>query len=328
MKKLRIGILGVSNHFIKRIIIPLTNSTNCTPFAIASRTTDNAAQAAKEFNIPVIHNNYQAILDDPNVDAVYIPLPNHIHAEWVIKSLKAGKPVLCEKPLAMNLHEAETMIKESEKTRVPLMEAFMFRFHPTWIHVRDLVRTNQLGKINYIHTSFSYNNPSPSNIRNIAAYGGGSLMDIGCYAISAPRFILNREPLRVMSLISTHPEFKTDMQTSGLLDFGESRATFHVSTTAEPFQKVDIIGTSGSVTIPIPFNTYVDTPSSIIVNTGMGSREIIFPVSNPYQLMFEEFASSVIENKSVPLPLSDAINNMKIIDAIRKSSEYNNWVDL
>lgn len=328
MKKLNIGILGVSNHFIKRIILPLTNSNYCALYAISSRNVNHAIQAAKEFNIPVVHKTYQAILDDSNVDAVYVPLPNHMHAEWVIKSIKSGKPVLCEKPLAMNFAEAEMMALESEKTGVPLMEAFMYRFHPTWVHIRNLVRTNQLGKINYIHTSFSYNNTSASNIRNIAAYGGGALMDIGCYAVSVPRFILNQEPIRVMSLTSIHPEFKTDMHTSGILDFGEARASFHVSTLSEPFQKVDIIGTAGSVTIPIPFNTYVDTPSSIIVNSAMGPREISFPISDPYQLMFDAFAEAIINKENVPLPVSDALNNMKIIDAIRKSTETNNWINL
>lgn len=328
MKKLNIGILGVSNHFIKRIVLPLTNSRNCIPYAIASRNSEHAREAAREFNIPVSHNNYQALLDDANVDAVYIPLPNHLHAEWVLKALRAGKPVLCEKPLALDQKEAQTLVHESEKTGVPLMEAFMYRFHPTWVHLRNLIRTNQMGNINYIHTSFSYNNPSPSNIRNIAAYGGGALMDIGCYALSVPRFLLNQEPVRVVAHTTRHPEFGTDMHTSGLLDFGEARASFHVSTLSEPFQKVDIIGTAGSVTVPIPFNTYVDTPSSIIVNTGMGSREITFPVSDPYQLMFEAFSDAILSGAPVPLPLSDAVNNMRVIDAVRESSENNSWISL
>lgn len=328
MKKLNIGILGVSNHFIKRIILPIANSRNCIPFAIASRNSEIAQEAAREFNIPVSHQNYQALLDDANVDAVYIPLPNHLHAEWVLKALRAGKPVLCEKPLALDQKEAQTLVNESEKTGVPLMEAFMYRFHPTWVHLRNLIRTNQLGSINYIHTSFSYNNPSPTNIRNIAAYGGGALMDIGCYAISVPRFLLNQEPARVVAHTTRHPEFGTDMHTSGLLDFGEARASFHVSTLSEPFQKVDVIGTAGSVTVPIPFNTYVDTPSSIIVNTGMGSREIIFPVSDPYLLMFEAFSDAILSGTPVPLPLSDAVNNMRVIDAVRESSETSSWISL
>lgn len=328
MKKLNIGILGVSNHFIKRIVLPLSKAQNCQPYAIASRNEDSAKRAAEEFNIPVVHTNYQELLNDKLVDAVYIPLPNHMHAEWVIKALSAGKPVLCEKPLALNFAEAQTMVQASEKTGIPLMEAFMYRFHPLWIHVKNLVRTNQLGPINYIHTSFSYNNASPSNIRNIAAYGGGALMDIGCYAISVPRFILNREPLRVLSQTTLHPDFATDMHTSGLLDFGEARASFHVSTLSEPFQKVDIVGSAGSVTIHVPFNTYVDTPSSITINTGQGSREVVFPVSDAYQLMFDAFSESVIKQIPVPTPLADALNNMKVIDAIRLSADTNNWVKM
>lgn len=328
MKKLNIGILGISNHFIKRIILPLSNSRNCIPYAIASREPAKARETASEFHISVAHKNYQSLLDDANIDAVYIPLPNHLHAEWVVKALHAGKPVLCEKPLAMDLQQTEMLTEVSEKTGVPLMEAFMYRFHPSWIHTRNMIRTNQLGKINYIHTAFSYNNPSPVNIRNIAAYGGGALMDIGCYAISAPRFLLGQEPVRVVSHTTLHPEFGTDMHTSGLLDFGETRASFHVSTLSEPFQKVDIIGTAGSVTIPVPFNTYVDTPSSIVVNSGMGMREIVFPVCDPYQLMFEAFADALLSGTPVPLPLSDAVNNMRVIDAVRESIQTNAFISL
>jgi predicted dehydrogenase len=328
MKKLKIGILGTSNHYLKRIVLPLKGTQYCESYAIGSRNIDKAADVAREFDIPLWYGSYDAVLEDDNVDMIYIPLPNHLHKEWVKKSIKAGKPVLCEKPLGMNTEEAKEMIKMAQDAGVPLMEGFMYMFHPMWQHARDIVRTNQIGDIQYIHTSFSYNNPSPSNIRNIPEYGGGALMDIGCYAISVPRFIFGREPLRVMALQTGHPAFGTDMHTSAIMDFNGPRATFTVSTTSQAFQKVDIVGTSGSITVHIPFNTYVDVPAKITVVDGIGTREVEFPVSNAYGLMFDAFAKAVIDGSSIPVPGVDAINNMIVVDAVRKSAETDGWVKI
>ncbi|WP_026474351.1 Gfo/Idh/MocA family protein [Alkaliflexus imshenetskii] len=328
MKKLKIGVLGVSNHFIKRIALPLQKTSNCHIYAIASRQRLKAESVADDFNIPLVCNNYEDLISHPDVDAIYNPLPNHLHAEWTIKALEQGKPVLCEKPLGMDEAEAKKMADVSNITGIPVMEAFMYKFHPMWQHTRNLIKTNQIGNISYIHTSFSYNNPSETNIRNNKDFGGGALMDIGCYAISVPRFLLDKEPLRVLAQSITHPDFGTDMHTSGLLDFGSARASFHVSTMSEPFQKVDIVGTAGSITIHIPFNSYVDVPSTITVNTGQGSRDVNFPVSDAYGLMFDAFAKALINGEKMPNPLSDAIGNMNVIDTIRKSAEIGSWVSI
>jgi predicted dehydrogenase len=328
MKKIKMGVLGVSNHLIKRIILPLQQLSNCTIVAIASRESDKASQLAGEYNIPVVCKSYNDLLANAEVDAVYIPLPNHLHAEWAIKAMEAGKPVLCEKPLGMDVSEAKKMSLVSQKSGIPLMEGFMYKYHPLWKHVKNIVKTGQIGSIVYIHTSFSYNNPSPSNIRNIKEFGGGGLMDIGCYAVSVPRFITGLEPVKVMSLISEHPEFGTDMHTSGILDFGISRASFHVSTASEPFQKVDIVGSSGSITIHIPFNTYVDVPSSINVSTNQGSRNVEFPVCDPYGLMFEEFSYALLNKRPMTITILDAINNMVVIDALRTSAVSGAWVKI
>lgn len=326
MKKLKIGILGTSNHYLKRIVLPLKDTQFCESYAIGSRNIEKAADVAREFEIPLWYGSYDAVLEDANVDMVYIPLPNHLHKEWVEKAINAGKPVLCEKPLGMNAVEAEEMIKMAQDAGVPLMEGFMYMFHPMWQHARDIVRTKQIGDIQYIHTSFSYNNPSPSNIRNIPEYGGGALMDIGCYAISISRFIFGREPERIMAHQTKHPEFGTDMHSSGIMDFGGQRATFNVSTTSQAFQRVDIVGTSGRITIHIPFNTYVDVQAKITVVDGIGTREVEFPVSNAYGLMFDAFAKAVLDGSAIPVPGIDAINNMKVVDAVRKSAETDGWV--
>lgn len=328
MKKLKIGILGTSNHFSKRIVLPLKDTNHCSSYAIGSRNIEKAETMAKAYDIPMWYGSYDAVLNDPDVDVIFIPLPNHMHKEWVDKALEAGKPVLCEKPLGMNAAEAQEMIDKAQNADVPLMEGFMYRFHPMWQHARDIVRTKQIGNIQYIHTSFSYNNPSPSNIRNIPEYGGGALMDIGCYAISVPRFILEAEPRRAMAFVSEHPEFGTDMHTSGILDFNGSRATFSVSTTSQAFQRVDIVGSSGSITIHVPFNTQVDIPAKITVTDGIGTRDVEFPVCNAYGLMFDAFAWAVRESQPVPIPGADAVNNMKVIDAIRRSADRGEWIVL
>ncbi|MDG5799415.1 Gfo/Idh/MocA family oxidoreductase [Marinilabiliaceae bacterium ANBcel2] len=328
MEKLKFGILGVSNHFLKRIILPLKECKHCMPYAIASRNPDKAKEIADKFDIPVAIENYQELLETPGVNAIYIPLPNHLHFDWTIKSIKQGTPVLCEKPLAMNFEEAQTMAEISSSNNIPLMEGFMYKFHPMWIHVKNIIKTNQIGNITYINSSFSYNNPSASNIRNIKEYGGGALMDIGCYTISVPRFLLDKEPKKVVSLISRHPDFDTDMHTSAIMDFGDTRATFNVSTLSQPFQTVDIIGTGGSITVHIPFNTYVDTKSYITVNTSQGSRKVEFTVEDAYKNMFDQFAYSIINQKEMPLSLDDSVKNAKVTDAVLKSAETGKWVNI
>ncbi len=325
---LKIGILGTSNHFLKRLVLPLQEAKYCESYAIGSRSIEKAEQMAKEFDLPLWFGSYQAVIDSPEVEMIYIPLPNHLHREWVLKAIDAGKPVLCEKPLGMNAAEAREMVTKAQEAAVPLMEGFMYRFHPQWQHARDIVRTNQIGTIRYIHTSFSYNNPDPGNIRNQPESGGGALMDIGCYAISVARFIFGREPVRVLSLITRHPEFGTDQHTSGILDFDGPRSTFSVSTTAHPFQIVDIVGSSGSITIHIPFNTFVDVPAQITVSDGLGQRRVEFPPANPYGLMMDAFARAVSQNLPIPINGLDAINNMKVIDAISKSALSGDWASI
>ncbi|WP_291855858.1 Gfo/Idh/MocA family oxidoreductase [Marinilabilia sp.] len=325
MKKLKIGILGTSNHYLKRIVLPLQDTEYCESYAIGSRNIKKAESMARDFNIPLWYGSYQAVLNDADVDMVYIPLPNHMHKEWVEKCIEAGKPVLCEKPLGMNAAEAQKITEKAQEAGILLMEGFMYMFHPMWKYARDIIRTQQIGDVQYIHTAFSYNNPSPTNIRNIPEYGGGALMDIGCYAISVPRFIMGEEPSQVMSLQTAHPDFGTDMHSSAIMDFGGPRATFTVSTAAQAFQKVDIVTNGGSITIHIPFNTYVDVPAQMTVTDGMGTRIIEFAPSNAYGLMFDAFADAVINNKQLPVSPQDAINNMKVIDAVRKSAETKKW---
>ncbi len=325
MQKIKIGVLGVSNHFIKRIVLPIQQLEDIELHAIASRSEIKAHELAKEFNIPNSFGSYQQLLDNKNIDAVYIPLPNHLHAEWIKKTADSGKHILCEKPLCLNTDEAKEAIEYAQKKGVLLMEAFMYKFHPQWQLVKDIIRTNNIGQINYIHTSFSYNNPSPTNIRNIVEYGGGAIRDIGCYAISVPRFLMNKEPIQVVSQISKHPEFKTDMLSSALMDFGGTRASFHVSTTSDNYQRVEIIATSGHIVIHLPFNTYPDTSAKVTIQSAIGSREVGFDPVDQYGLMFSKFAQTIINKSTLPFSADDALLNQKVMDAIFRSAATNRW---
>ncbi|WP_066630216.1 Gfo/Idh/MocA family protein [Labilibacter marinus] len=325
MKKLKVGVLSTSNHLVKRIVLPLQNTKNCEIYAIASRDIKKAQQFAEDFNIQIVHESYQNIIDDPSVDIVYIPLPNHLHLEWVKKAANAGKHILCEKPIALNTEEAIKCFDVAKKNNVLLMEAFMYKFHPQWQHAKNTVKTKQIGDITYIRSSFAYSNPSPSNIRNIKGFGGGALMDIGCYAISVPRFILDMEPQKVISLQQTHQEFNTDFLSSGILDFNGIHASYTVGTLSQPNQSVEIIGTGGSIKIEIPFNTYVDTKAVIEISTPQGLRNVVFDAEDQYGLMFDAFAEAIINKGNSPINIEDAINNMKVIDAVSLSATSQQW---
>ena len=246
----------------------------------------------------------------------------------VEKAAIAGKHILCEKPIALNASQAQACLNICAQNNVLLMEAFMYKFHPQWMYARDIVRTNQIGEIKYINSSFAYNNPAPNNIRNIKQYGGGALMDIGCYTISVPRFIIGKEPIRVFSTQQIHNEFETDTLSSAIMDFEGIHATFNVSTLSHPNQYVEIVGSAGRIRIEIPFNTYVDVEATMLVSTGQGDRTIQFDVCDQYGLMFDAFSESIINKKPVPFSPQDAINNMKVIDAIFKSSQSNQWESL
>ncbi|MGQ1788266.1 Gfo/Idh/MocA family protein [Saccharicrinis sp. GN24d3] len=325
MKKIKIGVLGVSNHLIKRIVLPLQNTKNCEIYAIASRNAIKAQQFANEFGIERVHDSYEVLLEDPDIDFVYIPLPNHLHLKWVKKAAMAKKHVLCEKPIALDTKQAQECVDIANKNGVKLMEAFMYKFHPLWIHVKDMVRTNQIGKIMYINASFAYNNPAPDNIRNKKDFGGGAVMDIGCYAISVPRFLLDQEPDQVISIHQKHNEFHTDTLSSAILDFNGTHASYTVSTLSHANQYVEVIGSSGRIRVHIPFNTYVDTRAEILVSTGQGDRTVTFEVCDQYGLMFDAFATSIINNSPTPVNVSDAVNNMKVIDALFRSNETRKW---
>ncbi len=326
MNKLRIGVLGVSGHFLKRIVLPLAHSKEVTFTAIASRNIEKAKSTASRYFIEKHYDSYEKLLADPNIDAIFIPLPNHMHLEWIKKCINAKKHVLCEKPLTMNNDEMIELRSFMQGKEYQLMEAFMYRFHPKWIEAKKLIDQHYIGDVTTIHTIFSYNNHDASNIRNIKEYGGGALMDIGCYAINTARFILNKAPLRVSSLITTHKTFKTDTITSAILDFGDSRALFTVSTTSFPQQEVKIYGTEGTLTITIPFNDISELEGKLLFENNETKKIIKIAKTNQYLLMFDEFAKAIKYKKEMPISIEDSAQNMRVIDAIFASAKSNSWV--
>ncbi|MFC1650799.1 Gfo/Idh/MocA family protein [Candidatus Latescibacterota bacterium] len=325
MKPVRWGILSTAKIFTKAFLVPMQKSETSELYGISSRNADKAKEAAAACGIPNHYSSYEAMLADASIEAVYIPLPNNMHLEWIKKSADAGKHILCEKPLTLNAEEAREAAEHCKSKGVLLMEAFMYRYHPQWKRAKEIVATGNIGAVKSVNTVFSYNNNDPKNIRNIPELGGGALYDIGCYAISVARFIFGREPVKAVSLINRHSDFKTDALTSGILDFEDGHSVFTVGTLNFPCQQVDIIGTGGSIHINIPFNTHTDVPAEMTVVTGVGSREVKFHPADQYGLQVDAFSKAVRNGNPEPTSIEDAVNNMSVIDAIFKSEKSGGW---
>lgn len=324
--KLKMGVLGCSGHYVKRVAIPLLESLLVEPYAIASRDLNKSQEFAKKWGFSKAYGSYEDLLKDPEVDFIYNPLPNHLHLEWIKKAADAGKPMLCEKPLTLNAKEAKEAAGYCAKRKVPLMEAFMYRFHPQWQRAKDLIRCGEIGTPMSTHCIFTYNNHDPKNIRNIADFGGGALLDIGCYAVSSARFVMEKEPERVFCTIQRDPEFKTDILVSGILDFGAGRrSTFTVGTQLFSMQRFDAYGTGGALSIEVPFNMYGDISGRIQVATDVGRRLVETEIVDQYLLEFDSFARALLEKQEVPTPVADALMNMAVLDALKKSSETGTW---
>jgi len=325
MEKLKIGVLGTSKHLVGSILLPLSKSDTVQIVAIGSRDIEKAKDLAKNWDIPKAYGSYEEVLEDKDIEAIYIPLPNHLHFEYIEKAAKAGKHVICEKPLTLNEEETKDLFDIRDKYQVKIMEAFMYGFHPKWKMVKELMKVNGIGDVNAIHTIFTYGNNDLKNIRNIKEYGGGALMDIGCYAISTARYILNREPEKVIGLVEYSDATQTDILTSAIMDFGKARAIFTVSTSLFPAQEVKIYGTGGTVEVMIPFNDNYDCKGRVVVKTGQGERIVEFEPVNQYDEMFTAFALAIKEDKPVPISLEDSYMNSRIIDQIFTSGQSGLW---
>jgi predicted dehydrogenase len=324
---LRWGILSTAGIAAEKTIPGIRRAARCEVVAIGSRDEARARALADRYGIARVHGSYDALLADPDVDAVYVPLPNHLHAEWTIAAARAGKHVLCEKPLAMTVAVAEQMVDACRAEGVVLMEAFMYRLHPSWVAVRELVAAGRIGRLTAVNSWFSYYNDDPANIRNVRAYGGGALFDIGCYSVNLSRMLFGSEPARVEASIVRDPASGVDVLTSGILEFAGGVATFTCSTRAEPDQQVHVYGTTGRISIGIPFNIPPDRPTLVHVTAGgdppvaPATETLTFAAADPYAVEAERFAEAVLDGRPVPTPPEDAVANLRVIERLFEAAE-------
>jgi predicted dehydrogenase len=328
-EKVKWGVLGVAKIAIEKVIPGMNRSDSTEVTAIASRELNRAQDAANALGLPRAFGSYEELLDDPEIEAVYNPLPNHLHVPWTLKAAEVGKHVLCEKPLALSAHEAKSLIEVRDRTGVIIEEAFMVRTHPQWLAVRDLIGEGRIGDLRAIQGFFSYYNTDPDNIRNIPEMGGGGLMDIGCYPITTSRFVVREEPLRVIGLMEYDPEMEIDRLTSGILEFSSVQSSFVCSTQLVPHQTMGFFGTKGRIEIEIPFNAPPDRPCRIWIDDGdlFGRNRIMeeFPLCDQYTVQGDLFSRAVRGDGEPPVSLEDSVKNMAVIDAIVRSAEGGQW---
>lgn len=323
--KVRWGVLGVARIATEKVIPAMQRGQLSTVAAIASRDGARAEAAAARLGVPRAFGSYEALIASPDIDAVYIPLPNHLHVEWSTRAAERGKHVLCEKPIALTAAHTRELIAVRDRTGVQIQEAFMVRTHPQWLTALSLVREGRIGELRSMLAHFSYYNDDPANIRNVPALGGGGLLDIGCYLINTGRFIFGREPVRVSGLVDRDPVLGVDRLTSMLLDFGVGQLAGTCGTQVVPYQRVHIFGTRGHIEIEIPFNAPPDRPCRIVLDQtaarGVESRTIEIEICDQYTIQGDEFSRAVLESRPVSAPLEDSLANMACIEAVFRSAE-------
>jgi predicted dehydrogenase len=328
--KVKWGVLGVAS-IARRKVIPAMQAGEFSEIAgIASRDLGRAQEAARQFGIAKAYGTYEELLRDPEIEAIYNPLPNDLHVPWSIKAMEAGKHVLCEKPIGLNAAEAKKLLAARDRTGMKCGEAFMVRTHPQWLRARELVRSGKIGQLRAIMASFSYFDRELHSIHNNLAGGGGALLDIGCYPINTSRFIFGEEPARVVGLVERDPEMKIDRLTSAILDYPSGQAIFTCGTQLVYHQSMEIFGTQGRIVLNIPYSAPLNLPTDILVDLGRAgsdnhvSTETI-PACNQYIIQGDAFSKAIRDNGEVPVPLEDAIKNMAVIDAVFRSSVSGQW---
>jgi predicted dehydrogenase len=318
----RWGVLSTAKIGIEKVIPATAAAARCEVVAIASRDLGRAQAAASGLGIARAFGSYEELLADPDVDAVYNPLPNHLHADLTIAAAVAGKHVLCEKPLATTAADAELMIQACEAEGVLLMEAFMYRLHPTWEAVRELLASGRIGELRVVQSWFSYFNDDPNDIRNIVDAGGGALYDIGCYCVNLSRMLFGAEPTRIQGSVTRDPAMGIDTLTSGILGFDFGMATFTCGIRAEPDQRAHVYGTNGRISLEIPFNIPPDRPTRVFVTAGgdppvrPDTQVLTLEPANEYTIQAERFAAAVLDRTPVPIPPSDAVGNLRVIEGL------------
>ena len=331
--KIKWGILGNATIARKCVIPAISKSTNGLVHALASQHPKNAEPLADEYNITHLYPRYESVLKDKHVDAVYIPLPNHLHKEWTISALNAGKHVLCEKPLACNANEAREMANVASKNGLHLMEALMYRFHPRSRHIHQIIRDGEIGTLRFVRVSFCFhmgeeNLKKKDNIRLKKKMGGGALLDVGCYGVSVARWIMGENPEKVQATSHYNSE-GIDIHTAGILYFRNGGlATVEASFVSSLQQTYTIVGEEGS--IELPHNAFIPWEKDAeflyrIRNDEVGQRKII-PGADEYRLMVEHFSDTIIYGTSPSVSIRDSIRNMRVLDALAESARSGRMV--
>ena len=328
--KVKWGVLGAASIALRRVIPGMQKGAWSEIAAIASRDAHKAKDAAKKLGIPTAYGSYEALLADPEIEAIYNPLPNHLHVPWSMKAAEAGKHVLCEKPLSLTVAEAKILLAARERCGVKIGEAFMVKTHPQWLRTRELIHKGVIGELRAMVGAFSYFNRDPKNVRHVPEWGGGGLMDIGCYPITTSRWIFGEEPVRVAGVLEMDTDFGTDRLASGMLEFPSGQAVFTCGTQLVPYQRMQFLGTKGRIEIKIPFNAPNDRPCEILVDDGRdvfgsGITTEMIPTCDQYTLQGDAFSKAIREGGEVPVPVEDAIANMAVIEAIFLAAETGRW---
>jgi predicted dehydrogenase len=330
MRKIKWGVLGAAKIAVEKVIPAMQGGDVTQVVAIASRDAGRARAASATLGIPKSYGSYEALIADPEIEAIYNPLPNHLHLPWTQAAAEAGKHVLCEKPIGLTAADARALIAVRDRTGVHIQEAFMVRTHPQWTRAVDICRSGRLGDLRAYVGVFSYFNDDVSNIRNVVQWGGGGLMDIGCYLIITSRMIFGEEPRRVMALIARDPVSGVDTLTSLMLDFPSGQAVGCCSTRMVPHQRVQIFGTAGKLEIEIPFNAPPDRPCRMSLDIdgdlfGRGAEAIEIPTCDQYRIQGDLFSRAILDDTPVPYPLEMSVSNMTIIDAAFRSATTGRW---
>jgi predicted dehydrogenase len=330
-QKVAWGVLSTAKIGVEKVIPAMQKGSSTEIRAIASRDLARAESVAADLGIPQAYGSYEELLADPTIQAVYNPLPNHLHVPWTIRAMEAGKHVLCEKPIALNATEARQLVEAAARTGRLVGEAFMVRHHPQWLKAKELVASGRIGEARAIQTFFSYYLTDPANVRNQAEIGGGGLYDIGCYAINTARFIFGGEPHRVVGLFDNDPVMRIDRLMSGIAEFSDARhLTFTCATQLVPRQNVEIVGTTGRIEIAIPFNADPETAARIFIDDGQdlaGSRieTVELPIVNQYTLQGDAFSRAVLGEGSLEWDIADSVLNTQVIDAFFRSGQSRQW---
>jgi predicted dehydrogenase len=330
-RKVRWGVLGVASIAVRRVIPAMQMGEWSEITAIASRDSRKSDETARLLGIPKSYGSYAELLDDPEIEAIYNPLPNHLHVPWSIRAAQAGKHVLCEKPLGVNAAEVRTLLEQRDRSGVKIGEAFMVRTHPRWVRTRELVRGGRIGTLRLIAASFGYLNRDAKNVRNILEFGGGALLDLGCYAVTLSRFLFGEEPFRVLGMVERDPEMKIDRLTSALLEFRSGQSIFTCSTQLAYHRQIAFFGTKGRIEIQRPLNPASDQPSSILIDdhpsesTGQGITAEMIDACDQFTIQGDLFSRAIRNDGEVPVPLEDSVQNMATIDAIFRSAESGQW---